>query len=138
MWIDALDLGNIYFFTRSPSEDIRIDEVLVAHPNTFPLADPDILEHSWFKGLLLQVEAKGDVGEQGDAYAQAHQYQRQAFAEQPNLDWGWGMTLCSSVARVLMFTHDYVSVSDELDLATQQGLHRLIRFLVALSYCEGR
>ncbi|KAJ2550956.1 hypothetical protein EV175_003868 [Coemansia sp. RSA 1933] len=114
-------------------EDIRVDVAFVARDNTGSM---ERLERAGFCNTLILTEIKAHVKLQNDAYDQLFQYTRQLYATQHNRRFAWGLTLCDTVAHVVLFTNDHAIASANMDFRTEVGRKEFVQMMVNFSFCN--
>ncbi|KAJ1807998.1 hypothetical protein LPJ75_004675, partial [Coemansia sp. RSA 2598] len=92
--------------------------------------------HPDYGDMLCVIEVKPDKSKQKDAFAQAYMYTRNIYACQHNRQFVWALTVCDSIWRICLFTHDNMFVSDELDTTHRDGRSALVDFVVRASFCD--
>ncbi|KAJ2315187.1 hypothetical protein IWW54_000455 [Coemansia sp. RSA 2705] len=88
-----------------------------------------------YRDIVLVAEAKWRR-EQDKAYDQLIRYTRQVYANQPNRRFAWGVTICATLVRVILFENDRMVSSKDMDVTTSTGLAAYIKFIVSLCFCE--
>ncbi|KAJ2833398.1 hypothetical protein GGI24_000867 [Coemansia furcata] len=71
-----------------------------------------------------------------NAFAQLYEYTRQMYAEQHDLCFAWGFTICAGDVRVCHFGPSKAVASKPMDIATRQGRRGFIELLVNMSLCD--
>ncbi|KAJ2833377.1 hypothetical protein GGI24_000872 [Coemansia furcata] len=71
-----------------------------------------------------------------NAFAQLYEYTRQMYAEQHDLCFAWGFTMCAGDVRVCHFGPSKAVASQPMDIATRQGRRGFIELLVNMSLCD--
>ncbi|KAJ2537877.1 hypothetical protein EV175_006590, partial [Coemansia sp. RSA 1933] len=70
------------------------------------------------------------------AYIAIAEHTRQLYATQKNRHYAWGLTLCGTEVRVLLFHHDGIRASPVIDISRPGGIRRLVTVLVHWSFCS--
>ncbi|KAJ2308554.1 hypothetical protein IWW55_000364 [Coemansia sp. RSA 2706] len=113
-------------------ERIRIDGALHSCANA---SSSDNKLRPEYRDIVLVAEAKW-YREQDEAYAQLIRYTRQVYANQPNRRFAWGVTICATLVRVVLFENDRMVSSKDMDVTTSTGIAAYVKFIVSLCYCE--
>ncbi|KAJ2328319.1 hypothetical protein IWW51_001266, partial [Coemansia sp. RSA 2702] len=82
------------------------------------------------------VEAKGSTREQEIAYRQMFRYSRPIYQFQPDRRYLWGLTVCDTDVRVLLFAPMRAYSSEVFDVVTTEGRRTLVDLFVRWSLCE--
>ncbi|KAJ2318496.1 hypothetical protein IWW52_002525 [Coemansia sp. RSA 2704] len=113
-------------------ERIRIDGALHSCANA---SSSDNKLRPEYRDIVLVAEAKW-YREQDEAYAQLIRYTRQVYANQPNRRFAWGVTICATLVRVVLFENDRMVSSKDMDVTTSTGIAAYVKFIVSLCFCE--
>ncbi|KAJ1999139.1 hypothetical protein GGI04_004702 [Coemansia thaxteri] len=111
--------------------DIGLCSTAVGNPT-------DAVGRAMFSRLMAVVEVKLSSGGSSvnDSFAQLYEYTRQVYAEQFDLRFAWGVTVCATKMRVCHFGLDLALSSCAMDEATPKGRQDFIKLLVNWSLCE--
>ncbi|KAJ2822247.1 hypothetical protein GGI24_003998 [Coemansia furcata] len=100
--------------------------------------DADI--KSCIKVRYYQLRATFQVKKRKDdvrnAFAQLYEHTRLMYAEQYDLRFAWGFTVCAGDVRVCHFGPSNAVISKPMDFSTRQGRHDFIELFVHMSLCE--
>ncbi|KAJ2307225.1 hypothetical protein IWW55_001081 [Coemansia sp. RSA 2706] len=83
--------------------------------------------------LFVKTEKSG---RQDLAYCQLIHDTRSLYADQPNRRFAWGVTICATLVRVVLFENDRMISSKDMDMTTSTGLSAYVKFIVSLCFCE--
>ncbi|KAJ2535868.1 hypothetical protein EV175_006865, partial [Coemansia sp. RSA 1933] len=70
------------------------------------------------------------------AYMAIAEHTQQIYAAQMERRYAWGLTLCGTEARIILFHHDGIRVSPVIDISELDGIRRLVTVLVHWSFCS--
>ncbi|KAJ2833291.1 hypothetical protein GGI24_000903 [Coemansia furcata] len=90
-------------------------------------------EYYQLRAIFEVKKLKDDVR---NAFAQLYEYTRQMYAEQHDLCFAWGFTMCAGDVRVCHFGPSKAVASKPMDIATRQGRRGFIELLVNMSLCD--
>ncbi|KAJ1718297.1 hypothetical protein LPJ61_006710, partial [Coemansia biformis] len=108
----------------------RTDHMLIGCLN-----DGDIADLGYADALCL-VKAELSPRDQTQAYEQLVMYSRNIYANQPHRRFVWGLTVCGTLVRACLLTHDRIFSSSDMDVSKSAGLARFVSLLVDWSLCE--
>ncbi|KAJ2805732.1 hypothetical protein H4S07_003951, partial [Coemansia furcata] len=118
---------------ENPDDNTRIDIGLV-DPNYDADIEPCIKARYYQLQTTFQVKKrKADVDK---AFSQLYEHTRLMYAEQYDLRFAWGFTVCASDVRVCHFGPSKAVTSKPMDVSTRQGRHDFIELLVNMSLCD--
>ncbi|KAJ1728638.1 hypothetical protein LPJ61_003926 [Coemansia biformis] len=108
----------------------RTDHMLIGCLN-----DGDIADLGYAEALCL-VKAKLSPRDQTQAYEQLVMYSRNIYAKQLRRRFVWGLTVCGTLVRACLITHDRIFSSSDMDVSEPAGLARFVSLLIDWSLCE--
>ncbi|KAJ2717742.1 hypothetical protein H4R23_005218, partial [Coemansia sp. Cherry 401B] len=113
------------------SEDSSLNDLMCA------IVDPSANqpEHANPASAVLFVKTEKS-GKQDLAYCQLIRDTRLLYANQPNRRFAWGVTICGTLVRVVLFENDRMVSSKDMDVTTSAGIAAYIKFIVSLCFCE--
>ncbi|KAI9471622.1 hypothetical protein BX667DRAFT_538899 [Coemansia mojavensis] len=118
---------------KGSDESIRVDGSIISCSRA---ADAESLGSAEVQDIVIISEAKWLQSEHEQAYRQLIRYSRLLYAYQHNRRFAWGITVCGTVVRVVLFTHDFIFASASMDVRRSESRTEFIQFIVALSYCD--
>ncbi|KAJ2367086.1 hypothetical protein IW150_005765, partial [Coemansia sp. RSA 2607] len=85
---------------------------------------------------LALIEARRSNEEQMDALGHLTTYVWNLHAYRLDRKFVWGFTVCDSIFRACLYSHDNVFVSDAMNVATAKGRMQLVSLLVNMAFCD--
>ncbi|KAJ1850427.1 hypothetical protein LPJ73_003457, partial [Coemansia sp. RSA 2703] len=85
---------------------------------------------------LALIEARRSYEEQMDALEHLTTYAWNLYAYRLDRKFVWGFTVCNSIFRACLCSHDNVFVSNAMDVATAKGRMQLVSLLVNMAFCD--
>ncbi|KAJ2826521.1 hypothetical protein FBU31_003422 [Coemansia sp. 'formosensis'] len=86
--------------------------------------------------LQATFQVKKRMADVDKVFAQLYEHTRLMYAEQYDLRFAWGFTVCAGDVRVCHFGPSKAMASKLMDITTRQGRHDFIELLVHMSLCD--
>ncbi|KAJ2869977.1 hypothetical protein GGH93_005922 [Coemansia aciculifera] len=116
-----------------PDDSTRID---IGLANTKYNAAIEMCFRASYYQLRAIFEVKKCKDDVDEAFAQLHEYTRQMFAEQHNLRFALGFTVCAGDVRLCHFGPSKAVSSEPMDVGTREGRRAFIELLINMSLCD--
>ncbi|KAJ2547233.1 hypothetical protein EV175_005302, partial [Coemansia sp. RSA 1933] len=135
---DKSGIGNRYRYYSRDNEEIDENGVNIIGALTLRRLSSSIgpQGRQKYSNIFSVVKMRRWSTGSSNSYVAIAKHTQRVYAAQIERRYAWGLTLCGTEARIILFHHDGVRVSPVIDISELDGIKMLVTILVHWSFCS--